>query len=456
VHRRPAANQPLNADHAAWPLWLAFVWLALCLALGGGTRQGLPQESLLQLLALPVLGVGLYRLDWHQLSGAARLGLGLVLGVGLWLFLQQVPLPPDVWASLSGRQALAGELQAAGVEAVWRPLSLDPEATRRAGLALLPPAAVLLWTLGLDPRHRQRLLLLLLFLILACVVLGLAQLAFGPESALRWHEVTNRTEAVGPFANRNHFAALLVVGLVLAGAWLVSGQDGDDPKRVARRLAAATGIAVLLLGLALARSRAGVLLAAPTVLGLGLLAWQARRYAAGEDGLHGHRRWLALAALVGVVLGVQFGFYGLLQRFEKDPLQDQRWIVTQNTLAAASQFGPLGAGAGSFESVYPSVEPVAQLTPSYVNRAHNDWAEWWLEGGVPLAALLAAGVLLFAFESLRAFRLQRHWRPWPAAASLAIWMLLLHSLADYPLRTTGLACIAAVLTAVVLGARRTA
>lgn len=454
MHRRPAANQPLVSDYPAWPLWLSLTWLALCLALGGGTRQGLPQESLLQLLALPLLGIGLYRLDWSRLSASARIGLFLLLGAVLWVFLQQVPLPPEWWAGLSGRSALADELQVAGIEAIWRPVSVDPEATRRAGLALLPPAALLLLALGLDERQRHRLLLLLCFLTIACVVLGLAQLAFGPESALRWHEVTNRSEAVGPFANRNHFAALLVVGLVLAGAWLVSGQHGPDQKRAMRRLAAATGIAVLLLGLALARSRAGVLLAAPAVIGLGFLAWQARRHAAGADGLHGHRRWLALAAVAGVVLGIQFGFYGLLQRFEKDPLQDQRWVISQNTLAAADQFGLLGAGAGSFESVYPSVEPLDQLIPSYVNRAHNDWIEWWLEGGLPLALLLAAGVLLLALESLRAFRLQRHWRPWPAAASLGLWMLLLHSLADYPLRTTGLACVAAVLLAAVLGARR--
>ena len=41
------------------------------------------------------------------------------------------------------------------------------------------------------------------------VFVGLFQVAGGPESPLRYFEITNPTEAVGFFANRNHFAALL-------------------------------------------------------------------------------------------------------------------------------------------------------------------------------------------------------------------------------------------------------
>ncbi len=449
--RRAANSEPVDG----W-LWLTFSWLALCLALGGGTRQGLPMESLLQLLALPLIGIGLYRLEWARLGSAVWLGLALLAGIGLWLILQQLPLPSEIWTALAGRQQIAEELQLAGLTIGWRPLSLDPEATRRAALALLPPSAVVLLAIGLDNHSRQRLLWLLLMLILATVVLGLAQLAFGPQSALRWHAVTNPSEAVGPFANRNHFASLLVIGLLLAGAWLVSGRGAHDSRRAARRFAAASAIALLLLGLALARSRAGVLLAALAVVGLAVMAWQARRHARRDAGMTGHRRWLALAALAGVVLGIQFGFYGLLQRFEQDPLADMRWIITENTLQAAQQFGPFGTGAGTFERVYPSVEPIAQMIPSYVNRAHNDWAEWWMEGGVPLAALLLVGLVLLAVATVRAFRLARHWSPWPAAAGLGMWMLLLHGLGDYPLRTTGLACVAAVLLVVVLGKRHAA
>ena len=36
---------------------------------------------------------------------------------------------------------------------------------------------------------------------------------------------------------------------------------------------------------------------------------------------------------------------------------------------------------------------------------------------------------------------------WQRAAAIGLWLILLHSLSDYPLRTTAIACVAAVLLA---------
>jgi len=51
------------------------------------------------------------------------------------------------------------------------------------------------------------------------VVLGFGQVAEGPASPLRFFANTNPSEAVGFFPNRNHFAALLYVMILLAAAW---------------------------------------------------------------------------------------------------------------------------------------------------------------------------------------------------------------------------------------------
>ncbi len=51
-------------------------------------------------------------------------------------------------------------------------------------------------------------------------LLGLLQLANGPGSSLYFYEETNRTEAVGFFANRNHFAAMIYCITVMAAACL--------------------------------------------------------------------------------------------------------------------------------------------------------------------------------------------------------------------------------------------
>ena len=51
--------------------------------------------------------------------------------------------------------------------------------------------------------------------------LGILQVAQGPTSALRFYQFTNPNEAVGFFANRNHFAALVNVLILLTAAWAV-------------------------------------------------------------------------------------------------------------------------------------------------------------------------------------------------------------------------------------------
>ena len=55
------------------------------------------------------------------------------------------------------------------------------------------------------------------------VLVGLIQVAQGQESPFRFFAITNPTEAVGFFANRNHFAALLYCLMVFALAWIVYG-----------------------------------------------------------------------------------------------------------------------------------------------------------------------------------------------------------------------------------------
>src|SRR3546814_9365868 len=53
----------------------------------------------------------------------------------------------------------------------------------------------------------------------------------------------------------------------------------------------------------------------------------------------------------------------------------------------------LGSGFGSFPGVYKIYEPDALLRPSYLNHAHNDWAELLITGGVPFALIILAAPL---------------------------------------------------------------
>ena len=424
-------------------------FLGLCVLAGGGTRQGLPVEAVLQLLALPLIVLAGARLSVRPMSRPQGLVVGWMLLVLAWNLAQWLPLPVSIWSAFGGRAELVAELRSAGVGIGWHALSLDPDATLRATLALLPPMAVGLLSLSLPRRQQVRLLQLILVLALASAVLGLAQLAGGPDSPLRWHAITNADSAVGPFANRNHLATLLVLSLPLAAAQMINAgariMAGEQrPRRTAALTVGIVAGVLLLLALAMVRSRSGVVLAGLAALAAAVMLWR-RHEDSDERPRRGVKRWLAIAGIGGLILAVQFGFWGLLQRFDADPMDDLRWTITRNTLAAADHFGPFGVGAGGFVAAYESIEPATDRQSVLINRAHNDWAEWWLEGGWPLALLLAGGLLLLAWRTVVAWIQRGDAAVWQRAAAIGLWLILLHSLSDYPLRTTAIACVAAVL-----------
>src|SRR5690606_34815955 len=109
----------------------------------------------------------------------------------------------------------------AGRELPWWPLSVAPHTTWLGLVSLVVPLGVFLATIQLQRRERRLLSLAVLAVGIISVFLGLLQVAQGPESPLRFFAFTNPTEAVGFFANRNHFAALLYSLTLLAAAWTV-------------------------------------------------------------------------------------------------------------------------------------------------------------------------------------------------------------------------------------------
>ena len=450
----PAADEAHDEPRALVALLVALSYLFLCILFGGGTRQQLLADMALQLMALPVAGYALWRLPGLRADPLLRGALIAIALMVLWLALQLLPLPADSWSRLPGRGLLAAELRTAGIEAIARPISVDALASLRALFAWLPPLALGLLVLTLPAVARLRVLQAIVLCALLSLLLGMAQLAGGEHSALRWHEYTNTTQAVGPFANRNHLASLVVLSLPIAIAQLLllarrDTHAAQHGRRSAWLIVATIALMLLLLGLAITRSRGGVLVGAVAVMLSLLLVW--RRAAPPEHAAERPRArgWLALAGGVGLLFAIQYGFVGLLGRFESQGFEDARWNMATTTIAAARAFAPVGVGAGNFGAVYPSFEPTEQRGIYYVNRAHNDWLEWWLEGGAPLILIALFGVLLLLVATFAIWRSDTELRLARLGAALACWVVLVHSLLDYPLRTAAIAVVFAVLLAVV-------
>src|SRR5262249_32465012 len=279
---------------------------------------------------------------------------------------------------------------------------------------------------------------------------GLMQVAQGPTSPLRFYQLTD-TEAVGFFANRNHFAGFLNVFIVFAAAWTVEAANTSslsaDKLATGRLVALLGGVTVLVLlvaAQAIARSRAGLGLAIVALLGGGAIGFSDRRTTSAVT----PTRLLAAAAALAAMFAVQFTLFRLLEKFAVDPLSDGRIIFARVTTAAAKLYMPFGSGLGTFVPAYAGAEmPSDAFLDAYVNRAHNEFLELWLETGV------AGPFLLALFTLWLAARLLKVWRRYPhlaqidlslaRAATIAIGLIMAHSFFDYPLRTSAMMAVMA-------------
>lgn len=417
----------------------AIVLLAFSFVLGGASRDHALRLALVELAALPLLVVGASRLIHTGRWREHRFALGLLATIVALPLVQLLPLPPAVWTSLPGREQMVLALDLAGLEPGWSPLTTTPDLTWRSALALIPPVAMFVGVLSAPQTLLSRLIGLLLIGTVACLLLGVAQLASDGERLYPW-ETTDAGSVAGFFANSNHLASLLLTTLPFAaviGAVSLRRRDGN---RLPLWFAAVfTGI--LVVAIAAIRSRAGVILFAPALVGSLLAAW----VAAGRG-----RPGPALLALfgsagVGLTVVAALALPPILDRFDPQYGPDVRFERWPIVAEAAQSYLPLGSGIGSFDAVYRSVEPLDQLDGTFFNQAHNEYLETWLETGWTGVALIAAFLIWYS---------RRLWSAWKAppsterdlqrAGSVAIAVLLVHSIGDYPLRTMTLAVLFAL------------
>jgi hypothetical protein len=428
--------------------------LLLVAGLVGGGRGGLG-DTLAQLIALSLLGWLCWLGAWGHIAWLAPAWVRWLPVLALVLpLLQLMPVPESVWTLGAARSELAAQLGRAGI-GLPSTLSLNPAATESALWSLLPAVAIFLAALTLSRRGHQVLLVVVVTLAIANVVLGMAQVAGGTGSPLRLYAHTNPDQAVGFFANRNHLASLLVMTLPIALAWTgwsVARRLGGGAISPIRVIAACVLVVALILGVALSRSRAGVLFGMLAVLGSLpiVLALGPRR---------GTRRILAATLAVAVMIAIQFSLLGAVHRIDMSSLDDGRWSYTTTTLRAATAYAPLGSGLGTFRQAYlPFEAKGGQPTRYIVNHAHNDYVELWLEGGALALLLIAAALSAWAFLGWRLFRARgsHHEEVGILLVARAAWwagtLALMHSALDYPLRTTAASAVFALLAGIAFSA----
>lgn len=420
--------------------------LFLALVFGGGSQQGFWSDALIQLASLPLLAVAVLTIiRAFPARSNVRAPLVLVGALLLLPLLQLVALPPFLWAGLAGRADIAQAYAAADIPLPWLPLSLNPTATWRSFVTLLPAVALFLATLLLEERWHRVLILWVLAVVFISIPLDLLQMMGGPDSQLRFFTITNPDRAVGFFANANHNAAFLYSAVPFAVA-LGIGQFRHKHRTRGVVLLVALLLFAIVIGIAATRSRAGA--------ALGFVAWVSSMALVWRFGTGASRRLLTAFAfatsLLALLLAFQFGFVSLSDRLQDpDSVGAFRWNILAVTLHGVANYFPFGSGLGTFVEVYQHFEPRTILLDKYINHAHNDWLELCLEGGLLALAVLIGFVFWLSRSIFTAWR-DRQSRGgedgvvFAQAGSVVIVLLMLHSGVEYPLRTASLMAVFAI------------
>jgi hypothetical protein len=383
----------------------------------------------------------------------------LILSPLALALIQLIPLPPWLWGALPGHEIYAQTLADVGVaQAVWRPLSLSPDATEASLLAGLPPAAAFLLGQLSTLAQLRAMLRVVAAMAFAQVMLGLLQISGGQHSPL-FFGVMTYGPPVGTFANRNHFANY--IAMALAGyIWLAYGSL-RDAKMHRRTLSfgsqhrAAIWIAgglVLVLGIAMSRSRGAAVFGLPmALLGLALVSLRINGWSRGW--------WIGALAGLALVFGAAalVGFDAVTSRIFGGQLESSanfRTELARTSFQGALAFWPWGSGWGTYDTVYPRFQPGS--IAGFANHAHEDYVEMLFDGGIFFVLLAAAFVWLavrrarLLIASARAQRTLDRECMAAALCGLGLLGLLAHSLVEFNLRIPANAILGALLAGVYL------
>lgn len=424
-----------------WPeqarFYLLIGLLIGCCLWGGGSRVDIPGLIFLQPLAI-LLTAAIVAIPGEIRWTAIRVPLLFLAALALLIAIQLVPLPPEWWAQLPGHAPFAEILRVAGVEPVWRPISLTPDLTLASLVGLVIPAAALVGFAAISEEQGHRLLPWLLGIAGFSAVLGVAQAISGENSPLYLYSITNKGAAVGLFSNRNHEAVFLAAAFPMLAVWVARPVRLPTLRTLKIWVAGAASM-FLVLATAMTGSRAGLGLMV-VAIGCAWLLW--RRSGVRLIKTNSRLPWLsAVVPVIGisvlVAIGILVSRSEAVQRlFGLTVAEDARVEAMPVLLTMIGDFFPLGSGFGSFDPVFRHYEPTAMLRGTYFNHAHNDLIELAITGGLPALLLMLAFLIWATTAFLASMRRGKSSAAQFAGFSTAtIAIMLMSSIVDYPLRT---------------------
>lgn len=406
-------------------------FLILCFVLGGTSQNIVEPKFPLYLISLVFIGWSLVKLDqssrlWKLITPMLFFGAFIVMNL-----IYLIPLPPSIWANLPGREVVQSGYELMGMELPWLPLSLAPETSLFSMFDFLPPIALFL-CVGVLASKQELYIAVRILIPFAILTMFLGFLQISNDSNLiHYYEFTNGNLPVGLFSNVNHQASFLLMVIPFSIGVAIKVQHGRNPfgpENRAMLLFGYTSALTLLMGVFLLGSIAGYVLALPVVLGALLLAIPRTK----------KKKYIVTGGIIFAVagIGIDFLFFGnhLAELFDEftDKGQTSRLVMFAKTIEISKTFFPFGTGPGSFSSVYKLFENFAENT---IPHAHNDFLEMLQEFGALGALWVGSFLIWWGRTGLKIMRNRRRKMIFAKCAMIATFLIIMHSLVDYPLRT---------------------
>ncbi len=341
-------------------------------------------------------------------------------------------------------------------------VSVSPDDTMQ--MCSLFGICLLLFILLTSKMHHTYQIRIVLLAIVA-TALGNAIFAFVESFGATTAGVSQRESFNGVFGNRNHFAFMMMMGVMstvgLMGVLTGSKRHGSKLEAWWTKLLVPLGIIlfVLLTAMVMSLSRGAFLATVVSLLVFGVI-WG---FSFRGQSMHMRQKTFALLAVVAVafVIGMPFVLERLSERYEQltaeDLTMDARYEVWKDSCRMIKDYWRFGAGLGGFET---SIQPyeAGRFTEARIGHAHNDLLELTSEVGVPVALLLLLVALVMWFRSMYVIlhHQERTYKWAGLGAGVALIGVTLHECVEFNLLAWSNALVFTALLSVVAvcGSRR--
>jgi putative inorganic carbon (hco3(-)) transporter len=415
-----------RGSHSAWAISVAgavtFGLLAVWCLLAFGDKAALPRRF-----------------------GALTVPLLLWLAWLLWIGLQTISLPVELLSSLSpGSAQVHRPVAALNSSTPFYSISIAPGITWSKWMeSCLYFGLYLLCILLVRTDRRLR------WILIALLVSGLVQASYGSLMLMSgadfgwlYKKKFYLDSATGTFVNQNHFAGYLEIaaaaGIALVLADLGSKGEGWSLRQVVARfldfllsakIRARAALVLIAVGLVLSRSRMGNLafFTAVSAGGLVYIVLRERRLF-----LRALILFASVLAVDVLIVAERFGLERVIERIDTTRLeQEGRVKLLAQIPPVVERYAITGSGLGTFSMAY---EPYrTESMTEYMNHAHNDYLEFFIETGI-VGVLLLGGLLIWhAFHAWRVAFRRNHRLKVAAAFSVLMAMLAVstHAVAEF-------------------------